>query len=128
MYVDAKKRGLKIWKYAIKRYICIKIHGTAQLLTFKTFFMNKAQLIDAIAASAKLTKVDSKKALDAFIKETAKSLKKGDKVALVGFGTFSVTKRGARKGRNPRTGKEIQIPAKKVVKFKPGSELGKLVK
>lgn len=90
--------------------------------------MNKAQLIDAIAASAKLTKVDSKKALDAFIKETAKTLKKGDKVALVGFGTFSVTKRGARKGRNPRTGKEIQIPAKKVVKFKPGSELSKLVK
>lgn len=90
--------------------------------------MNKAQLIDAIAATANLTKVDAKKALDAFIKETAGALHKGDKVALVGFGTFSVSKRGARKGRNPRTGKEIQIPAKKVVKFKAGSELEKHVK
>jgi DNA-binding protein HU-beta len=90
--------------------------------------MNKAELIDAIAASAKLTKADAKKALDAFIKTTTTALKKGDRVALVGFGSFSVAKRSARTGRNPQTGKEIKIPAKKVVKFKAGSELAGVVK
>jgi DNA-binding protein HU-beta len=82
--------------------------------------MNKAQLIDAIAAEAGLTKADSKKALDALIKSTTVALKKGDRVALVGFGSFSVAKRSARTGRNPQTGKEIKIAAKKVVKFKAG--------
>ena len=90
--------------------------------------MNKAQLIDAMAASAKITKVDAKKALDGFITATTKALKAGDRVALVGFGSFSVTKRAARKGRNPRTGKVISIAAKKVVKFKAGTELSKKVK
>ncbi len=85
--------------------------------------MNKAQLIDAIAAEAELSKTDARKALDAFIKTTSDSLKTGDRVALVGFGSFSVTKRDARTGRNPQSGKEIQIPAKNVVKFKPGSDL-----
>ena len=85
--------------------------------------MNKAQLIDAIAADAELSKTDSRKALDAFIKATTGSLKTGDRVALVGFGSFSVTKREARLGRNPQTGKEIKIPAKNVVKFKAGSDL-----
>ncbi|MBP7507235.1 MAG: HU family DNA-binding protein [Prolixibacteraceae bacterium] len=85
--------------------------------------MNKAQLIDAIAAKADLTKADAKKALDAFIEATGEALKSGDRVALVGFGSFSVAKRSARTGRNPQTGKEITIPAKAVVKFKPGSEL-----
>ncbi|HRX30732.1 MAG: HU family DNA-binding protein [Bacteroidales bacterium] len=85
--------------------------------------MNKAQLIDAIAAEAKITKADAKKALDAFIKSTGTALKKGDRVALVGFGSFSVAKRNARTGRNPQTGKPINIKAKKVVKFKAGSEL-----
>jgi len=85
--------------------------------------MNKAELIEAIAAEAKLTKADAKKALDAFISTTSKTLKKGDRVALVGFGSFSVAKRAARKGRNPQTGKEIKIAAKKVVKFKPGADL-----
>ncbi len=85
--------------------------------------MNKAQLIDAMAAGAGLTKADAKKALDAFVGATTDALKSGDRVALVGFGSFSVTERGARTGRNPQTGKEIQIPAKKVVKFKPGAEL-----
>jgi len=89
--------------------------------------MNKAQLIDAIASSAGLTKADAKKALDAFIDSTSKALKKGDRVALVGFGSFSVAKRSARTGRNPQTGKEITIPAKKVVKFKAGSELADVV-
>jgi DNA-binding protein HU-beta len=90
--------------------------------------MNKAELIDAIAAEAKLTKTDAKKALDAFVDATSKALKKGDRVALVGFGSFSVAKRAARKGRNPQTGKEIKIAAKKVVKFKAGTELSKKVK
>jgi len=90
--------------------------------------MNKAQLIDAMAAAAKITKVDAKKALDGFIVATTKALKAGDRVALVGFGSFSVTKRAARKGRNPQTGKVISIAAKKVVKFKAGAELAKKVK
>lgn len=90
--------------------------------------MNKAELIDAIASEAKLTKADAKKALDAFIDTTTKALKKGDRVALVGFGSFSVAKREARKGRNPQSGKEINIPAKKVVKFKAGAELADRVK
>lgn len=90
--------------------------------------MNKAQLIDAISGEAKITKADAKKALDAFVNATTKALKKGDRVALVGFGTFGVTKRSARKGRNPQTGKEINIPAKKVVRFRPGSELTGTIK
>jgi len=85
--------------------------------------MNKAQLIDAIAGESGLTKADAKKALDAFVKVTADALKGGDRVALVGFGSFGVSERSARTGRNPQTGQEIQIPAKKVVKFKAGSEL-----
>lgn len=90
--------------------------------------MNKAELIDAIAGDAKMTKADAKKALDAFINSTTKALKKGDRIALVGFGSFSVAKRAARTGRNPQTGKEIKIAAKKVVKFKAGSDLTKSVK
>jgi DNA-binding protein HU-beta len=90
--------------------------------------MNKAELIDAIASSAELSKVDAKKALDAFISATTAALKKNDRVALVGFGSFSVSSRAARKGRNPQTGKEIKIAAKKVVKFKAGSELSTKVK
>jgi len=90
--------------------------------------MNKAELIDAMAADANLTKADAKRALDAFVSATTKSLKKGDRVALVGFGSFSVAKRAARTGRNPQTGKEIKIAAKKVVKFKAGSELTGSVK
>ena len=90
--------------------------------------MNKAQLIDAISGDAKMTKADAKKALDAFIAATTKALKKGDRVALVGFGSFAISKRSARTGRNPQTGKEISIPAKKVVRFKPGSELTGTIK
>jgi len=89
--------------------------------------MNKAELIEAIATDAKMTKADAKRALDAFIGATTGALKNGDRVALVGFGSFSVTKRAARKGRNPQTGKEIKIAAKKVVKFKPGNDLSKTV-
>ncbi|MEI6748496.1 MAG: HU family DNA-binding protein [Bacteroidales bacterium] len=90
--------------------------------------MNKAELIEAMAAEAGMTKADAKRALDAFVGATHKALKKGDRVALVGFGSFSVAKRAARKGRNPQTGKEIKIAAKKVVKFKAGTELTKSVK
>jgi DNA-binding protein HU-beta len=89
--------------------------------------MNKAELIDAISAEAKLSKADSQKALDAFVTATTKALKKGDRVALVGFGSFSITKRAARNGRNPQTGKTIKIAAKKVAKFKAGAELSKTV-
>jgi DNA-binding protein HU-beta len=89
--------------------------------------MNKAELIDAIAAGSGLTKADSRRALDAFIDATEEALKKGDRVALVGFGSFGVSKREARVGRNPQTGKEIKIPAKKVVKFKAGTDLSRKV-
>ena len=85
--------------------------------------MNKAELIEAMAANAELTKADAKKALDAFIGATSGALEKGERVALVGFGSFSVAHRAARKGRNPKTKQEINIAAKKVVKFKAGSEL-----
>ncbi len=90
--------------------------------------MNKAELIDAMAAKAKLSKADSKRALDAFTVALTDALKKGDRISLIGFGSFSVSKRAARKGRNPRTGKEIKIAAKKVVKFKAGAGLTKHVK
>lgn len=89
--------------------------------------MNKAELIDAIASSAKITKSDAQRALDATIENVTKALKKGDKVSLVGFGTFSVAKRAARTGRNPQTGKAIKIAAKKVAKFKAGIDLAKTV-
>ena len=85
--------------------------------------MNKAQLIDAIASEAGLSKVDAKKALDAFVSATGTALKGGDRISLVGFGSFSVSKREARTGRNPQTGKEIKIAAKNVVRFKAGAEL-----
>lgn len=83
--------------------------------------MNKANLVSAMAEKTGLSKSDSEKALNAFIETTTECAKSGDKLVLVGFGTFSVSERAARKGRNPQTGKEIDIPAKKVVKFKAGS-------
>ncbi|MFN8322051.1 MAG: HU family DNA-binding protein [Chitinophagales bacterium] len=89
--------------------------------------MNKGELIDKIAKDAKVTKGQAGDALDSFINAVASTLSKGGKVTLVGFGTFSVSKRAARKGRNPRTGKEINIKAKKVAKFKAGAELAKKV-
>lgn len=89
--------------------------------------MNKQQLINEIAKQTGLTKKDSAAALDAFIEAVKKSLKGGKDVRLVGFGTFTVRKKKPRKGRNPRTGEEIKIPAKKVPAFRPASELKKLV-
>ena len=90
--------------------------------------MNKSELIDAIASSAELTKADAARALDATVAAVTAALAAGDAVTLVGFGTFSVKKRAARKGRNPQTGKEISIPAKKVVRFKAGADLSGTVK
>ncbi|MFA5713402.1 MAG: HU family DNA-binding protein [Bacteroidales bacterium] len=85
--------------------------------------MNKADLISAIAAKSNLTKADSKKALDAFIEVVGETLQSGDKITLVGFGSFSVNTRDAREGRNPRTGEKIKIAAKNVVRFKAGADL-----
>jgi len=85
--------------------------------------MNKTELVAKIAEGAGLSKVDAKKALEATLEAITAAVKGGDKVALVGFGTFAVAERGARKGINPATKKAITIPAKKVVKFKAGSEL-----
>jgi DNA-binding protein HU-beta len=85
--------------------------------------MNKSDLIDAIADSAGLSKADAGRALDALVKTVTKTLKKGDTVSLVGFGTFSVRKRAARTGRNPRTGETIKIKASKNPAFKAGKAL-----
>jgi len=90
--------------------------------------MNKTQLIEAMASGAGLSKADAKKALESFVAATGDALKNGDKVSLVGFGSFSVSERSARTGRNPQTGATIQIAAKKVVKFKAGAELSANVK
>ncbi|MDH5299915.1 MAG: HU family DNA-binding protein [Gammaproteobacteria bacterium] len=85
--------------------------------------MNKAELVDAIAESADLSKASAARALDAMIDALTGAMKKGDSVSLVGFGTFSVKERAARTGRNPRTGEEIKIAAAKVPGFKPGKTL-----
>lgn len=85
--------------------------------------MNKTQLVDAMAAKSGLTKADSAKALNAFMESVAETTKAGDSVILVGFGSFSVNERSARQGINPRTKEAIEIPAKKVVKFKAGASL-----
>lgn len=85
--------------------------------------MNKSELIDAIAASADITKADAGRALDGFVDAVTKALSSGDSVALVGFGTFSVKERAERKGRNPQTGEEITIAAAKIPSFKAGKSL-----
>jgi DNA-binding protein HU-beta len=90
--------------------------------------MNKTELVNAIAEKAEISKADAKKALDAFVDTVTDALKEGDKIALVGFGTFSVSEKAARKGVNPATGATIEIAAKKVAKFKPGAELAEAVK
>lgn len=90
--------------------------------------MNKAEVITAIANEAGINKAQAGKALDAFTVAVKKSLKKGEKVTLVGFGTFGVGKRNARTGRNPKTGKPIKIAAKKVAKFKPGKGLADAIR
>jgi len=90
--------------------------------------MTKAELIAVIAEEAGITKASASKALESYVGIVARELKQNGKLGLVGFGTFSVVKREAREGRNPQTGDAIKIPAKKVVKFKPGKELSDKVK
>lgn len=90
--------------------------------------MNKTELINAVAAEAGISKGDAKKAYDAVVKSISDALKSGDKVALLGFGSFSVADRPARTGINPATKETIQIEAKKVIKFKAGAELSDAVK
>ena len=90
--------------------------------------MNKSELISAVAAEAGLSKVDAKKAIEAFVSTVTNTLASGDKVALIGFGTFSVTAKSARTGINPATKQTINIPAKKVAKFKAGAELNDKIK
>ncbi|UZG48584.1 HU family DNA-binding protein [Caldimonas thermodepolymerans] len=85
--------------------------------------MNKAELVDAIAADADLSKAAAQRALDSFINNVTKALASGDTVSLIGFGSFSVTERQARTGRNPRTGEEITIEASQGVKFSAGASL-----
>ena len=89
--------------------------------------MNKSELVDAIAEETKLSKKDTEAFVKSFVDVVSKALKKGDEVALVGFGTFAVTKRAARTGHNPKTGETIKIAAAKTPKFKPGKGLKDLV-
>ena len=93
------------------------------LKILKNLIMNKAELIAKIADDAGVTKTQANAAVDSFVEAVTKTLKGGNKVTLVGFGTFSVSKRAARNGRNPQTGAVIKIKAKKVAKFKAGKEL-----
>jgi DNA-binding protein HU-beta len=105
----------------------IRLILTPLLKHYKTKFMNKAELIAKVADDAGVTKTQANASLDSFIEAVTKTLKGGGKVTLVGFGTFSVSKRAARNGRNPQTGEVIKIKAKKVARFKAGKELsGKL--
>lgn len=90
--------------------------------------MTKAQLIDKIAAKAKISKKAANLTVNTFVESVTTALKRGERVALVGFGTFSVVKRKARIARNPRTGATIHVPAKKAPKFKAGRDLKKAVK
>lgn len=89
--------------------------------------MNKTEFINAISEKSGLSKADSKKAIEAFVETVSSQLKEGDKVALLGFGSFSVSDKPARKGINPKTKQPIDIPARKVAKFKAGAELSDLI-
>ncbi|WP_080903619.1 HU family DNA-binding protein [Parabacteroides sp. Marseille-P3160] len=90
--------------------------------------MNKTEFINAVAEKSGLSKVDTKKAVEAFIQTVSTEVKKGGKVAILGFGSFSIVEKSARKGVNPKTKQPIEIPARKAVKFKAGAELAELVK
>ena len=85
--------------------------------------MKKVELVEAVATNAGLTKADAQKAIDATFDAITEALKKGDKITLIGFGTFSVSKREARTGRNPQTGAAVNIPARNAVTFKAGTQL-----
>lgn len=89
--------------------------------------MNKTQLVVAVADQAGISRVDARKALDAFVQVTGQALREGDKIALTGFGAFSTARRSERMGRNPRTGAAVRIAAKNTIRFRPGVELSELV-
>ena len=90
--------------------------------------MNKTEFINAVAEKSGLSKVDAKKAVEAFVETVSSELKEGGKAALLGFGSFSVAEKAARKGVNPKTKQPIEIPARKSVKFKAGAELTEIIK
>ena len=90
--------------------------------------MNKTEFVNAVAEKSGLSKVDAKKAVEAFVETVSSELKEGGKVALLGFGSFSVAEKSARKGVNPKTKQPIEIPARKSVKFKAGAELTEIIK
>ena len=90
--------------------------------------MNKTEFINAVAEKSGLSKIDAKKAVEAFVETVSNELKEGGKVALLGFGSFSVAEKSARKGVNPKTKQPIEIPARKTVKFKAGAELTEIIK
>ena len=90
--------------------------------------MNKTEFINAVAEKSGLSKVDAKKAVEAFVETVSSELKEGGKVALLGFGSFSVAEKSARKGVNPKTKQPIEIPARKSDKFKAGAELTEIIK
>jgi DNA-binding protein HU-beta len=116
-----KKKFLIIWQCTKPKYICL-ISSLIYSHQKSKLFMNKAELIDQMAQEAGITKTQASGALDAFTDAVIATLKKGDRVTLVGFGTFSVSERAARNGRNPQTGEVIKIKASKVPKFKAGKE------
>ena len=100
--------------HAMKRFFRSPLHGAA---------MNRTELIDKVAKESALSKAAAEQVVNSVFSAIAEAMKSGDKVTLVGFGTFSVTERAAREGRNPKSGEKITIPAKKVAKFKAGSKL-----
>lgn len=110
--------GKKSLEYRKINYFCLE-----NVKPLNTYKMNKVELISAIAEKAGMTKVDAKKALDAMVEVAKTELKNDGKITLVGFGTLGVSERPGRKGHNPKTGEIIDIPAKKVVKFKPATDL-----
>ncbi len=111
-------KSIKIFCWNKKAYKFVAVTKT-----LKNQIMNKAELIAKVADDAGVTKTQANAALDSFVEAVTKTLKGGGKVTLVGFGTFSVSKRAARNGRNPQTGEVIKIKARKVAKFKAGKEL-----
>jgi DNA-binding protein HU-beta len=119
---------------AVLGVVLIRVQVWAGLLTLLFLSdgggtrMTKADLVGKVAGDSKITKAQAEKAVDGFVAAVSAALAKGEKVTLVGFGTFGVGTRSAREGRNPRTGDKITIPASKVVKFKPGKSLSEKVK
>jgi putative uncharacterized protein (fragment) len=130
-YVSKKQPPTPILIYASIFGAAIHVSINALVLSreryitifFNYNIMNKTEFIDAVSAKAGLSKADGKKAVDAMVETILSEMEKGEKVSILGFGSFSVVEKAARKGVNPRTKEAIEIPARKVIKFKPGAEL-----